>query len=909
MGLDKGTRLGPYEVIGLLGAGGMGEVYRARDKRLRRDVALKVLPEALRHDPARRARFEQEARVLASLTHPNIAAIYGVEEGAAVSALVLELVEGETLATQIARGPIPVTQALTMARQMAEALDAAHEKGIVHRDLKPANITITPMGLVKVLDFGVAKIAAPGESAAEETQTVHQTREGVVVGTAAYMSPEQARGQAVDKRTDIWAFGCVLYEMLTGRRLFEGDGTTDTLALLFTKNPDWSALPPTVPPEIRALLKRCLERDRVKRLGDVAAIRFALEDMASSGDQPAASMPGVIHRDRSAAWSRIGIVSAAAIVLAAVVLVAGTGLNVWNLRTSSERPRPVRFTITLPQGQRLAGLARPSVVLSADGSQLAFVATTEGEDKRQIFLWSMEQAEAKPVPGTEGATNPVFSPDGQWLGFYSRDTVLAKIPVRGGIAQPLTNVSIPLGASWGGHGTIAFPPYLSVIHQLPEDGGAPQPLTRFENGETQHVWPEFLPGSKALLFTAISLNPMPAIAVQPIGSGQRRNLQGQSGTMPRYASSGHLVYAQRGNLMAVPFDLGRLEVKGAAVAVEVVRGVSQSGATTQYSLSTTGSLAYVPGSLKPDEYRLVWVSRNGAEQTLSAPARFYNQPRISPDGRRAVVDVVEGPDIQVWQYDLARDQLTPFTYKADGVNRHGVWQPDSTRVVFMSSREGKGQTQLYRQSVDGAGLEQLTTFPPAQTADILPIPYSLCGSELTFVKLAATPELWVQRTGDSPPGSGQGRMPRRLSVQSSVDGGPQLSPDCRWVAYASDESGRREIFVRGYPSLEDKHQISMEGGSEPLWNPDRRKRELFYRAGNRMMAVDLTDRGFAEGKAHELFRGPYVTTLNGFVRPNYDVSPDGQRFMMLKPVQQEPLTRINVVLSWLAELKRLVPTD
>ena len=909
MGLDKGTRFGPYEVTGLLGAGGMGEVYRARDKRLRRDVALKVLPEALRHDPARRARFEQEARVLASLTHPNIAAIYGVEEGAAVSALVLELVEGETLATQIARGPIPVTQALTMARQMAEALDAAHEKGIVHRDLKPANITITPMGLVKVLDFGVAKVAAPGESAAEETQTVHQTREGVVVGTAAYMSPEQARGQAVDKRTDIWAFGCVLYEMLTGRRLFEGDGTTDTLALLFTKNPDWSALPPTAPPAIRALLKRCLERDRVKRLGDVAAIRFALEDMASSGDQPAASMPGVIHRDRSAAWSRIGIVSAAAIVLAAVVLVAGTGLNVWNLRTSSERPRPVRFTITLPQGQRLAGLARPSVVLSADGSQLAFVATTEGEDKRQIFLWSMEQAEAKPVPGTEGATNPVFSPDGQWLGFYSRDTVLAKIPVRGGIAQPLTNVSIPVGASWGGHGTIAFPPYLSVIYQLPEDGGAPQPLTRFENGETQHVWPEFLPGSKALLFTAISLNPMPAIAVQPIGSGQRRNLQGQSGTMPRYASSGHLVYAQRGNLMAVPFDLGRLEVKGAAVAVEVVRGVSQSGATTQYSLSTTGSLAYVPGSLKPDEYRLVWVSRNGAEQTLSAPARFYNQPRISPDGQRAVVDVVEGPDIQVWQYDLARDQLTPFTYKADGVNRHGVWQPDSTRVVFMSSREGKGQTQLYRQSVDGAGLEQLTTFPPAQTADILPIPYSLCGSELTFVKLAATPELWVQRTGDPPPGSGQGRMPRRLSVQSSVDGGPQLSPDCRWVAYASDESGRREIFVRGYPSLEDKHQISMEGGSEPLWNPDRRKRELFYRAGNRMMAVDLTDRGFAEGKAHELFRGPYVTTQNGFVRPNYDVSPDGQRFMMLKPVEQEPLTRINVVLNWLEELKRLVPTD
>ena len=908
MGLDSGTRLGPYEVTGLLGAGGMGEVYRARDSRLRRDVALKVLPEAVRRDPARRARFEHEARVLASLNHPSIAAIYGIEETEEVGALVLELVEGDTLASWIMRGPVPVAEALSIARQMADALDAAHQKGIVHRDLKPANISITSTGLVKLLDFGLAKIIAPSDAAIEETQIVGQTREGMVVGTAAYMSPEQARGQAIDKRTDIWAFGCVLYEMLTGRRLFEGDGTTDTLALLFTKDPDWSALPPTVPPAIRALLKRCLERDRVKRLGDVAAIRFALEDMAGSGDQPAASTPGVIHLDRSTAWRRIGILSAAAIVVAAVVLIAAAGLGGWNRRIPSEPSRPVRFTITLPPGQRLAGLSRPSVALSADASQLAYVATTQGEEARQIYLWSMERAEARPVPGTEGATNPFFSPDGQWLGFYSRDTVLTKVPVRGGVAQPLTNVSIPSGASWGAQRTIAFPPYLSVIHQLPEEGGAPQALTRFENGETQHIWPEFLPGSKALLFAALSVNATPAIAVQPIGAGQRRNLQGQSGTMPRYASSGHLVYAQRGNLMAVPFDLGRLEVKAAAVAVEVVPGVSQSGATAQYSLSATGSLAYVPGSQKPDEHRLVWVSRNGTDQTLNAPPRVYNQPRISPDGQRAVVDVIEGSDIQVWQYDLGRDRLTPFTYKADGVNRHGVWQPDSTRVVFMSSREGKGQTQLYRQSVDGAGLEQLTTFPPAPTADILPIPYSFCGSDLTFVKLAATPELWVQQMGDSRPGSAPGRMERRLSIQSTMDGGPQLSPDCRWVAYASDESGRREIFVRAYPSLENKHQISMDGGNEPLWNPDPRKRELFYRAGDRVMAVNVNDRGFAEGNPHELFRGPYVIAGNGFVRPNYDVSPDGQRFLMLKPVEREPLTRINVVLGWLAELKRLVPT-
>ena len=876
----------------------MGTVYRAYDDRLRRDVAIKVLPEDVHLSSSRLARFEQEARVVAALSHPNIAAIYGIEQGpAGAPMLVLELIEGRTLAARIAQGPLPVDDALAIGRQIAQALDAAHEKGIVHRDLKPANIVITPTGLVKVLDFGVAKMTDPAEATTAETVTV--TREGVIVGTPAYMSPEQATGQRVDERTDIWAFGCVLFEMLTGRRAFDGSTTSDTLSALLNATPDWSLLPPTVPPTIVVLLKRCLERERERRLGNVAAIRFALEDVPASVDHPRT-------------WKRGALLAAAAVIL---IVAAAAGFIALNSRPVPAESKPAGFSmatfpIDLPQGLRLAALARPAIALSPDGNLLAFVATPQGEDARQIYVRDMKTGETSPVTGTERASNPFFSPDSKFLGFYASDLVLAKVPVSGGVAVPLTRVTIPYGASWGQQ-TIAFPPYLSIIQHVSDKGGAPQPLTHFADGETQHMWPEFLQNGKALLFAAVSASPTPQIAVQPIGSGPRRNLQGLLGTTPRYIPSGHVVYAQRGTLMAVAFDLDGLDVKDGAVPIPVVKGVSERAGTAQFSVSTTGSLAYVPGTLEAMEFTLVVVNRRDkTERQLNVPPDFYNQPRLSPDERYAAVDITGNQrPIQIWLYDFAQDQFTQFTYNENGVNRHAVWQGPK-RLLYMSSRNGP-TTQLFAESVDHGGLEQLTRFPPTPGVDILPIPYSLCGNALTVVRSGSesTFEAGTLQMGNSPAG-GKEAM-KRLALQIAADGAPQLSPDCRWVAYASDDgSVRREIFVSPYPGLEYKRRISTDGGNEPLWNPNRRKRELFYRLGDKMIAVELNDDGSPRGKAQELFTRPYGTTLNSFARANYDVSSDGERFLMLKPAKPEPpLTRITLVLNWHEELKRLVPTD
>jgi serine/threonine-protein kinase len=594
----------------------------------------------------------------------------------------------------------------------------------------------------------------------------------------------------------------------------------------------------------------------------------------------------------------------------ALIVAIVTGVVVWNLKPSAE-PQPVtRFTITLPPGEAFSGLdsaardsrlAQSALALSADGSQLAYVATLRG-DVQRIYLRAMDGFDSRPLPGTEGAIDPFFSPDGQWLGFFA-DGKLKKVSVSGGDAQVLTAVPEgSSGASWTREHTIAFAPYLSVLQQLSETGGALSPLTRFEKGETLHTWPQFLPGGNAVLFSAVTSSPT-AIAVQPIGTGERRTLaRGQAVTMPSYVPSGHLVYAQAGNLMAVPFDVDRLESKGNAVPVE--QGV------LRYTVSASGSLAYVSGTPETRASRLVWVSRDGTEQLLDAPARVYNQPRLSPDGRRVVVDIVEDAQkMQVWLYDLARDTLAPLTF--EGVNRHAVWTPDGKRIAFMSNREGA--TQIFSQLADGSGgLERLTSNPPTTTADTLHIPYSWSpDGQLTFVKVvpASGAEFWALQASSS---SKEVRNAQRVAVQvRNPDGAPQLSPDGRWLAYAADdESGRREIYVQPYPGLGGKFQISTGGGNEPQWSRDGR--ELFYRSGNKMIAVAIaTEGGFVAGKPRQLFEGNYITTLAGWVRANYDVSPDGQRFLMLKRVDQgrERPAQINVVLNWSEELKRLVPAN
>jgi len=908
MALTPGTRIGSYEVVALIGAGGMGEVYRAHDTRLNRDVALKVLPEVFARDGQRMARFEREAKVLASLNHPNIAAIYGLEESGSIRALVMELVEGPTLAERIAGGPVPMDETLPIARQVADAVEYAHDNNVVHRDLKPANIKVKADGMVKVLDFGLAKAMSDepteGDMSNSPTLSMAATMQGVILGTAAYMSPEQAKGKRVDRRADVWAFGVILYEMLTGKQLYKGETVSETMAAVMMKEPALDALPAKSPPAIRNLLRRCLDKDARQRLRDMGEARIVIQDVLSGAAQVESAGAGSA---RSRALSRPALfLSTGALLIGAVI----AGVAIWNLKPTPAPPsRPVtRTVIDLPPGDRLAALDRPAVAVSLDGSQLAYVATRG--NVQQLYLRPMDSLEARPISGTEGALNPFFSPDGQWIGFFTGGS-LKKVLVSGGAALTLAASGNHRGASWGSQGTIVFAPGTAgPLQQVLDAGGATQPLTRLEKGEATHRWPEFLPGGQAVLFAAGANVASSQVAVYSAATGERRTLV-PSGTQPRYAPSGHLIYSQEGTLMAVPFDAERLEVMG--TPVPVVEGVMQSIASgnAQYSLSSTGSLIYVSGSIQAAQRKLVWVSRNGTEQPLAAPARAYFRPRVSPDGRRVAVAVVESEN-QVWLYDLSRDTLTRFTFEG---NSNGIpsWTPDGKRIAFQSNKEGP--PNLFWQQADGSGgLERLGTSDFNQS----PVSWSSDGQLLAFTETNPTTaqDIWVLRmsdpstsSGQAPSASsGQGRKAQPFLRTRFTEGSPQFSPDGRWLAYVSDESGRREIYVQPYPGPGGKWQISADGGTEPAWN--RNGRELFYRNGDKMMVVEITTQpGFVAGKPRMLFEGPYMQVPSPQTINAYDVSPDGQRFLMVKESEQAQTapTQVNVVLNWFEELKRRVP--
>jgi eukaryotic-like serine/threonine-protein kinase len=888
MTIATGTKLGPYEILSAIGAGGMGEVYRARDSKLGRDVAIKVLPEAFARDAERMARFQREAKVLASLSHPNIATIYGLEDSGTTRALVMELVEGPTLADRIKAGPIPVDETVRIARQIADALEYAHERGIIHRDLKPANVKVTNEDAVKVLDFGLAK-ALEGDPSSIDISTSPTisrmaTMQGVLLGTAAYMAPEQAKAKSVDRRADIWAFGCVLYEMLTGRQAFTGETVTDTLASIIKEEPDWKLLPSATPMRVRVLLQRCMQKDPKQRLRDIGDARISLDEVISGAPEPMSTLTPAVSLplwQRALPW---------AVGLFAVV---ATGITVWYLKPSPAK-LVTRFTITLPPGYQLVG-PQPAFALSADGSQLAYVATAHTGGVQQIYLRAMDSQEARPIPGTEGATSPFFSPDGQWLGFFA-DGKLKKIAVSGGLAETLADAPGQSGASWGSRGMIVFHPSTGSLQEVSDAGGSPQPFTRLDKGEFDHVWPEFLPSSRAVLFSLAGNG----IAVQPIETGQHRTLI-QGGTSPCYVSSGHLVYSQTqagapaatapgSTLMAVPFDPQRLEVTGTPVPVVQNVMLTSGPPTAQYTVSATGSLVYISGGAQATQSRLVWVSRTGGEQPLSAPAQDYNYARLSPDGRRLAIETAGS---QIWLFDLARETLTRFTF-GGAVNLDPVWTPDGKRIVFSSNKDG-GSPNIYWQMADGSGgLERLTTSDHPQFA----VSWSANG-QLLAVGQAAPAEIWVLRLSD--------RKAQPFLQTPAYEGAPHFSPDGRWLVYVSDESGRKEIYVQPYPGPGGKWQISTEGGNEPLWS--RNGRELFYRSGDKVMAVDVaTEPSFSAGKPKTLFQGRYMAA--SLTMPRYDVSADGQRFLMLKPVQQEQAesTQIDVVLNWTEELKRLVPT-
>ncbi len=832
MALTLGTRLGCYEITASIGEGGMGQVFRARDTKLNRDVALKILPDAFASDPDRLARFTREAQTLASLNHSNIAHIHGLEESGEVRAIIMELVEGEVLSQRIAQGALPLDQALPIAKQIAEALEAAHEQGVVHRDLKPANIMVRSDGMVKVLDFGLAKAIDPSaasSAAAVNAPTVTSpamTVRGVILGTAAYMAPEQARGMAVDKRADVWAFGVIVWEMLTGRHLFDGATVSDTLASVLKTEPQWNALRPDTPTSVRRLLRRCLEKDRRRRLADAADARLEIDDALSGahGDVPLAL--AVSRRRGLLVW-------ASALMLA--------GLTVGAIVAWAARPAPVARETTRslvsvapteqpvgvnPLEQRL-GEPRPtrtSLSLSPDGKTLVFGAIWGGV--QQLYARAMNQLGATPIAGTSGAQNPFFSPDGQWVGFWSAGK-LQKVPLAGGPAVQLCDAAAIFGASWGSDDTIVFATARNGgLWRVSAAGGTPQALTTPQEGEYSHRLPHVLPGGRAVIFTmskGARRWDNTQVVVRSLTTGQQSVLI-EGGADGRYVPTGHLVYVRLGTLMAAPFDLDRLAVTGGAIGVvdNVMQAANpnlsdlENTLAGQFTVSETGALVYVTGGVLPGAERvLAWVDRKGRVQTLEAPPRSYSTPRLSSDGR--YISVTEQDTRVVWRYDIARGALNPIT--VEGQSAFSLFAPDGKRVVFRSGLAG-GEGNLYWKAADGTGgAERLATSTRSQT----PGSWSPDGTTLAYVEEGPSSgvfqfDIWGLSIAD--------RKTRPIVQTASNEMSPEFSPDGNWLAYVSNESGRNEVYAQPYPGPGERHLISNNGGEQPAWGADGR--ELFY---------------------------------------------------------------------------------
>jgi serine/threonine-protein kinase len=922
MALEIGSRLGHYDVTALIGAGGMGQVYQATDTTLNRQVALKILPEAFAGDPDRLARFQREAQVLASLNHPNIAQIHGLEESDDTRALVLELVEGPTLADRIAHGPIPVDEALPIAKQIAEALEAAHEQGIIHRDLKPANVKVKDDGTVKVLDFGLAKAFQPDASDASQSMsptislTAAATQMGMVIGTAAYMAPEQAKGKVVDKRADVWAFGAVLYEMLTGRRAFGGGDVSDTLAMVLMKEVDWSLLPADTPASVRRLLERCLARDPKQRIRDIGDAQLAMDGaFESTVTSPEGGSRGEVARARRTI--------SAAVAAAVVALVVGVLIGRTWFGASSPLPSQglIRFALDVSPGQHLSGgvameeasayalqrPSRPSFALSPDGRLLVYVGS-DG-DTTQLYRHALDQPQATPIPDTEGASRPFFAPDGRTVVFSvgdARDNLEVKrVPTDGGGVRTIAASGAEIGAAyhWTEEDTIpvAGP---GGVYELPANGGSLVQLTRVESGERGHTYPLMLPERRGLLFN-VQTSFVPSewpIVVQPLDGGERRVVV-DGGSDPRYLPSGHIVFARRGTLMAVSFDVNRLEATGDPVVVleDVMHGEGGGNSrlnagAAQFRVSNTGSLAYVPGGIYPESTvsSLVWVDQRGEAEPLPLPPASYLAPRFSPDGTRLSYGVGGFGDYQLWVYDI--ELGVPRALTSTGENVVPVWSPDGTRLVF------RRDSELFSIAADGSGEPErvgdgTTGFPSSwSTANILAFLHSAGPGEPLG--------LWtLEMDGES--------QPEGFIEAASL--WPDFSPDGRWLAYVSDRTGEFEVYVRPFPEGAPVERISPNGGEQPVWSPNGQ--QLFYTRpdpetdAQQVMVVDVvTEPAFRPGQPRMLFEGPYRGTTP--IR-SVDVSPTGNRFVLSEPVEPEPqpVTEINVVLNWLDELKRLVPIN
>ena len=909
MALITGTRLGPYDILSALGAGGMGEVYRARDAKLNRDVAIKVLLPAVANDPDRLARFSREAQVLASLNHPNIAHIHGIEESNGITALVMELVDGEDLSQRIARGAISIDEALPIARQIAEALEAAHEQGIIHRDLKPANIKVRADGTVKVLDFGLAKAIDPaGPSSAHAmnspTLSIHATQAGLILGTAAYMSPEQAAGKSVDKRSDLWAFGVVLLEMLTGRQTFAGETVSHVLAAVLKDEPDFTPLPPNTPASIRRLLRRCLEKDRKRRIADAADARLEIDE-ALTGSTDVSSAAGVPPRQSTrreqAAWALAGILA-----LVALTLAIAQQLTPPQIETAT-----TRFLVAPPDGSALlsnSGGGGSAVVVSPDGRRLVLV-VIGSDGMPRLWIRPLDATSPQLLVGTDGASSPFWSPDSRWIAFFANGK-LKRISSGGGEPQILCDSASGGGGTWNRDDVIVFSPAPAGeggLVRVAGGGGTPVPVTALDSahGETNHLWPQFLPDGRHYLYV-VGGRDNSGLYVGSMDSKDRTLLLdverlGQEYSKVEYAAPGYLLFVRDRALLAQPFNATRLALEGDVV--QVADGVLKEGpGSSSFSVSTNGVLVFW-GGVVPPETRLTWIKRDGASAGTVGPAGAYFGLSLSRDERTVAVNRFEPNErvqlVAVWLVDVQRNTLTKFTF---GTGSHSpTWSPDGAHIAFSSPRGGP--PSLFQKSADNVGQDELLFKALAAS---VPNDWSADGKNLIYQMTDAVTnwDLWLLPTAGA-------RTPTPLLRTRFNETNGRISPDGSWMAYVSDESGVSEVYVTGFPNARGKWSISTGGGAAPEWRRDGK--ELFYVAPNRKLTavpVNVVNLGtrFEAGAPQALFDLPALTlgVTGWYSQQQYAPTADGQRFLIPVPVSvgETSFPPATVVLNWAAGIRK-----